>query len=581
MPERCHCQRAASGRCEVPEATGVTFGGGRLTSRFRCLRIAILLSLPGLLVPDAHGSEGDVPPTETIVFLAPRGPFFVELGLTVDSDDYRDWLSNYLFDQLDGSKSGELTPAQLSLVPPRLLTRIGIENTDQFLRQIAADGEKISRQQFVTFIRQRLPASFLISEKQRSAVSAINVLPRFDANGDGHLSETELKAALQHQSQQDIDDDGTLSAAELLPFRDPANRGAVTAPNADDLPFLQVVEGGERSLAKKLLRYYAAEGRADSLTREATRLSSAQFAAADTDGDACWNVDETAAFLRHPQHHVRVVMRFSRRGKPSLEHHVLTQDSSVRVEPVQGRRDRVRLHMDGLPILIRCNQYLSSAGRFTRAFCGQRFAVADADGNKYLDPTEFTGFAGQVASSVGPLDFSLLDANKDEMVTREELFRHLDRDTLAAQSQLEVTVSSDGRSLFQMLDTNQDRRLSQRELMVGFAQLRTLDADGDSRISRLEAASPSQFTLEVGLGRPQLFRGSMMSPPDMTATDAVLRSRDSLPGPRWFTRMDRNRDGDISHREFLGTRQQFETLDRDHDGLIDASEAANRDDQAD
>ena len=37
--------------------------------------------------------------------------------------------------------------------------------------------------------------------------------------------------------------------------------------------------------------------------------------------------------------------------------------------------------------------------------------------------------------------------------------------------------------------------------------------------------------------------------------------------------MDRNRDGDLSPREFLGSRAQFEKLDKDADGLIDADEA--------
>ena len=37
--------------------------------------------------------------------------------------------------------------------------------------------------------------------------------------------------------------------------------------------------------------------------------------------------------------------------------------------------------------------------------------------------------------------------------------------------------------------------------------------------------------------------------------------------------MDRNRDGDVSRREFLGTREQFDRLDRDHDGLIAPAEA--------
>ena len=46
-------------------------------------------------------------------------------------------------------------------------------------------------------------------------------------------------------------------------------------------------------------------------------------------------------------------------------------------------------------------------------------------------------------------------------------------------------------------------------------------------------------------------------------------------GPTWFRKMDRNRDGDVSRREFLGPRGEFDRLDRDHDGLIDPAEAAH------
>jgi Ca2+-binding EF-hand superfamily protein len=50
-------------------------------------------------------------------------------------------------------------------------------------------------------------------------------------------------------------------------------------------------------------------------------------------------------------------------------------------------------------------------------------------------------------------------------------------------------------------------------------------------------------------------------------------TRTPAAGPSWFRKMDRNKDGDVSRREFLGPRAAFEKLDRDHDGLIDAAEA--------
>jgi hypothetical protein len=37
--------------------------------------------------------------------------------------------------------------------------------------------------------------------------------------------------------------------------------------------------------------------------------------------------------------------------------------------------------------------------------------------------------------------------------------------------------------------------------------------------------------------------------------------------------MDRNGDGDVSRREFLGTDEQFREIDTDGDGLISVEEA--------
>ncbi len=43
--------------------------------------------------------------------------------------------------------------------------------------------------------------------------------------------------------------------------------------------------------------------------------------------------------------------------------------------------------------------------------------------------------------------------------------------------------------------------------------------------------------------------------------------------PTWFLKMDRNRDGDLSPREFLGPSGVFTAYDADADGLISPAEA--------
>jgi hypothetical protein len=48
-------------------------------------------------------------------------------------------------------------------------------------------------------------------------------------------------------------------------------------------------------------------------------------------------------------------------------------------------------------------------------------------------------------------------------------------------------------------------------------------------------------------------------------------------GPDWFRKMDRNRDGDVSRAEFLGSDELFRRIDTDGDGLISAAEASRYD----
>ena len=110
-----------------------------------------------------------------------------------------------------------------------------------------------------------------------------------------------------------------------------------------------------------------------------------------------------------------------------------------------------------------------------------------------------------------------------------------------------------------------DRRISRRELAHAFESLQQFDLNGDGAITAVELAGRFQGVLQ--LGKPVLFRNQGMRG---NAT-APIANRPSA-GPDWFRKMDRNRDGDVSPREFLGPLAAFKKLDTDGDGKISQAE---------
>ena len=190
--------------------------------------------------------------------------------------------------------------------------------------------------------------------------------------------------------------------------------------------------------------------------------------------------------------------------------------------------------------------------------------VADANKNRYIEPGEFPQLMLTGAS------FEMVDADNDGKVMRDELTEFIKDQTAVQQSRLLLNVTHKSRSLFDLLDANSDRRLSEREFREGYSRLRTVDSDRDGRISRTDLSGDYVLTLEVA--RAALFTNDAMAmpAPQVPRTASTL---DKRAGPSWFQRMDRNGDGDVSGREFLGGLALFTRMDRNRDGLISLQEA--------
>tara|TARA_Y100000588_G_scaffold162742_1_gene176791 strand:+ start:74 stop:703 length:630 start_codon:yes stop_codon:yes gene_type:complete len=201
----------------------------------------------------------------------------------------------------------------------------------------------------------------------------------------------------------------------------------------------------------------------------------------------------------------------------------------------------------------------------TTKFYRLRFHVADANKNRSIELKEFPQLMLPGAS------FSVIDNNGDGKLVIDELIEFVKNQTAVQQSRLLLGVSYHGRPLFQLLDANSDRRLSPREFHEGYPRLRQADTTRDGRISRTELSGDFVLTLEVA--RAALFSQEAMMMPNPQPTVNRPRQLDNRTGPDWFRKMDRNGDGDVSSREFLGKLTLFQRLDRNGDRLISAQEA--------
>jgi hypothetical protein len=136
----------------------------------------------------------------------------------------------------------------------------------------------------------------------------------------------------------------------------------------------------------------------------------------------------------------------------------------------------------------------------------------------------------------------------------------------AERDQIRLMVHDQIDALFLALDRNQDRRLGEREIDAGSRRLLEWDASGDKQL----AAAELPYCMVVAFLRGERpAEDSFYLPPSAPPTNS------SKSAPAWFTSADLNGDGDVSPREFLGSREQFSRLDADGDGYVAAAEAVS------
>jgi Ca2+-binding EF-hand superfamily protein len=475
-----------------------------------------------------------------VVLLHPTRPYRVRFHLRVAGRPFRaGWNQQVgrLFTFLDRDGDGRLSPAEAGRAP----------DAEQW-RQLSVGKEAIDPEKAPEFAALSRGKKFITLDDLQAYYATSTAGPlqavwswlpppdplaealwkRLDTDRDGKLSRAELLAARKAVEELDRDDDDAISQEELMgrnisfptPFGFP---GPTHGPARGQMPFLSLVPGSSTEEVKPLLvdRYGPPRAR------------------------------ELEAWLRQPPDLALEV---------PLD--VPTRPARKLAGPAEGLRYTSTMRGESLAVGDWVLYLARTSPPDRRGAARNQTALAafrrlDTDSNGYLDRGEIYRPPFQFVAWM-----RLADRNLDEKVTVKEFTDFWD---LKATIQGHVTflrVESQSRSLFRLLDQDGDGRLGVREVGQAWGRLQPWQRNGQHD----QMSLPTLYRVTLGIGAPRVESGA---PPSF--------GRVPPRGPVWFQKMDRNGDGDVSRKEWLGGREQFEKLDGDGDGLISLEEAARAD----
>ncbi len=268
---------------------------------------------------------------------------------------------------------------------------------------------------------------------------------------------------------------------------------------------------------------------------------------------------ELRAYLKSPVPMVRVSVRLPQGGKGEAELSgiILAENSEIVVKKsgagtvsILSGEDQIEIAADGLgPEML--EQSLE-----------ERFRQIDGDGNGYLEQNEANRdqfFRNQ---------FKPYDADGDGKLYPDEWKPAIANRLKLAATRTRIVVQNAGQDVFTVLDSDRNLRISPREWLNAAERMAVWDKDGKGTLEKSEI--PHVYRVSLGPGLPDM--PELLAVQNNTGQNASQRPL--VKGPKWFQAMDKNNDGDVSAKEFLGRPELFGQIDQDQNTLIDSREAA-------
>jgi Ca2+-binding EF-hand superfamily protein len=531
-------------------------------------------------------TEGDA--ARHLVFLAEQRPVFVRLRITSGDRPFEaSWIDaiRALHASLDRNGDGKLTTKEVDDKTFAALLRLatGAGNSPTIAAMdVAPKDDIISVDELAEALRPIL-GPFRLDFRRQSTGRTDALFDQLDRDKDGALTRPELSAIAGSLRPLDLDDDEMIGSYELESFNGSESAALMDRAAGRRSQFTGIapvieVPAGESPLrfARLLIRKYdrakedgARERPDDKLSPEEFAVDPDAFARADSNKDGALDARELQKFLARAPIDLTLDLTVS----PDA-----SGQSTVRAAAGEAKSEKaqVRQLADGdvefgvgqvrLDIRVEGRDTTTEA---VRQILTQRFKFADANKDGYIEGKERPMLEAPRSALAGL--WPVIDRDGDGKVYLKELLAFGDRQAEVARHRLVLTTDDQARAIFGILDTDRDRRLGTREVMRTVDRVMTWDRDGDGQISPDEI--PYHFLVTISRsGLPGLTGGPILAAPAARSM-AVAQPAGPSAGPDWFQKMDSNQDGDVSRREFLGPRDQFERLDRDKDGLIDPDEA--------
>jgi Ca2+-binding EF-hand superfamily protein len=498
-----------------PFAIGRQADPGGIGVKWLAFVLVLFMSLPA----DAQ--------SERLLVLTDRRPAVLELQITLEGKPYSEAWEAYvdrLFRDLDLNGDGWLSPTEAARAPTAdfvasfLHGALNLEAaaaTIPFDQLDASHQGKVSRLDLGHYYRRTglHQVSLTVGPEREQSLALTDALFYLLGKGSDGISLHNLKHARELLQRVDLNNDEWVTPDEILLHAPEKLQEKDARPSLESLGVFSL-RGTSTAAARSVIR--------------------ARFPS--------WNE-------REPEMPVAALaMRLGTHSDIEL----------IGGAPACARFDSggVRLTVDGLEVDVKIGPGTVSRALGMHAYYRQQFQAADSARRGFVEAKQIEDLPALRAL------FRLADRDGDGRLTSKEFEAFLTLHADGLQSFVSLTASDRSPGLFELLDENGDGRLSLRELHTAWERLHGLVHNKEGTLERKDL--PRRLELQASRGGPS---------PRISSSGSVAEKRATPRGPAWFRRMDRNGDGYVSRREFLGSIEDFKKLDLDGDGLISPEEA--------